>query len=383
MKLLYIHAYPLDSDMANCVQVISMCKEFSKLQDVFLLSPPTTKSEKEMKAYLKKNYDLPDSVNLLFFKNYPFNRRVSQFVNYFNVNRYVKMVKPDFCFVRNSMFLRGCVRSKVPTFYEVHNNILHPRFKFINFCLKKMLIRSSKSSKLIRFITISNSLKDYWTNLGVHKSKILVLHSGFNTKEFEKTLSKAEARSLTNLPINKKIAIYTGSLLADRKIENILFLAEQNKDVLFVIAGGPEHQKNYYESLSNKQHLNNVKFLGHISHQSIPNYLFSADILLAFWSTKVPTINYCSPLKVFEYMAAGRLILAHGFPTIKEVLIDKVNAYLADPEDLQQLDNKLKIALNDKKGHIISNLAKKDAFEKYSWSVRVDRIINEFNEYRF
>ena len=367
--------------MANCVQVISMCKEFSIHHDVFLLSPSSTKNKEEMASFLSKNYDLPNSVNLFFFNELFNSRRISQFINYFSVKSFVNKIKPDFCFVRNSMFLKGCVNSQTPTFYEVHNNILHYRFKFLDVFLIKLLIASSKSKHLIKFITISGSLKNYWMNAGVPKSKILVLHSGFSTTEFQNPLSKTKARTITNLPINTKIALYTGSLIADRKIENILFLAERNKDVLFVIAGGPEKQMNHYKNLSIKQNLENLEFLGHIPHKSIPKYLFSADILLALWSSMVPTINYCSPLKVFEYMAAGRLILAHGFPTIKEILSDGVNAYVADPEDLNDLDVKFKKALIDKNTSTISNMARKEAFEKYSWSVRTNNIIEEFKKY--
>tara|TARA_B110000967_G_C18901903_1_gene576379 strand:+ start:2925 stop:4040 length:1116 start_codon:yes stop_codon:yes gene_type:complete len=366
--------------MANCVQVISMCKEFSKHNDVFLLSPSSTKNKEEMASFLSKNYDLSNSVNLIFFNELFNNRRISQFINYFSVKSFINKIKPDFCFVRNSMFLKGCINSKTPTFFEVHNNILHPRFKFINVYLRMLLIASSKSKYLIKFITISSSLKDYWVNAGVAKSKILVLHSGFSSTEFQNPLSKSKARTLTNLPIKTKIALYTGSLIADRKIENILFLAERNKEVLFVIAGGPEKQMNHYKNLSSQQNLENIKFLGHIPHNIIPSYLFSADILLALWSPMVPTINFCSPLKVFEYMAAGRVILAHGFSTIKEILSDGVNAYVADPEDLDDLNKKFKQALNDKNEGIISSMARKDAFEKYSWSVRTNIIVNEFKK---
>ena len=48
MRILYIHAYALDNGMANCVQVLSMCKEFSKDHDVYLLSPQSEKNESEM-----------------------------------------------------------------------------------------------------------------------------------------------------------------------------------------------------------------------------------------------------------------------------------------------------------------------------------------------
>ena len=367
--------------MANGVQVISMCKAFSENHDVFLLSPKRSKSENEIKKFLKKNFELPDSLELLFFDSITNNRRISELITYFSVNSFIKKIRPDFCFVRNSSFLRGCIRSKTPTFYEVHNNILHHRWRVIDFFLKKMLISSSKSSYLIKFISISDSLKNYWVSQDVPNTKTVALHSGFNTVEYENPLSKSEARILTSLPIGAKIALYTGSLSEDRKIENILFLAKQNKDVLFLIIGGADKQINYYKDLSNDQNIINIKFLGYVNHANIPDYLFSADILLALWSSKVPTINYCSPLKLFEYMASGRLILAHGFPTINEVLRDGVNAYITNPNDLNHLDKKFKQALNDRNEEIISNMARKDAFEKYSWSVRTNIIINEFKKY--
>jgi glycosyltransferase involved in cell wall biosynthesis len=381
MRILYIHAYALDNGMANCVQVLSMCKEFSKDHDIYLLSPQSEKNESEIKVFLEKNFDFPITINLLFFNKVVKNRRLSQLITYFSLNSFIEKIKPDFCFVRNSSYLRACINSKTPTFYESHNNILHPRFKLFDLFLRKMLIFSSKSSYLIKLISISNTLKDYWISQDVPKTKTLDLHSGFNTSEYENHLSKSEARILTSLPIDTKIALYTGSLSEDRKIENILFLANQNKDILFLVIGGSDKQINYYQNLSNSQGLENIEFLGHIPHNMIPNYLFSADILLALWSSEVPTINFCSPLKVFEYMAAGRLILAHSFPTIKEILVDGLNAYLANPNDLNDLDKNFKQALNDKNEKIISNMARKDAFEKYSWSVRTNIIVNEFKKY--
>ena len=80
-------------------------------------------------------------------------------------------------------------------------------------------------------------------------------------------------------------------------------------------------------------------------------------------------------------MAAGRLIVAHGFPTIKEVLMDGVNAHIANPIDLDDLNKTFKQALNDQNASKISDKARKDAFEKYSWSVRTNNIINEFKKY--
>ena len=81
-------------------------------------------------------------------------------------------------------------------------------------------------------------------------------------------------------------------------------------------------------------------------------------------------------------MASKRLILAHGFPTIKEVLIDQINSFIVEPGNLRQLDLKFKEAIHTQNEIKITTLARKEAFEKYSWSVRINKIVKEFNNYK-
>ena len=55
------------------------------------------------------------------------------------------------------------------------------------------------------------------------------------------------------------------------------------------------------------------------------------------WTDKTNTMNYCSPLKLFEYMAAGRIIVGHDFPTISEVLTNNETALLVPPDSFEAL----------------------------------------------
>ena len=107
----------------------------------------------------------------------------------------------------------------------------------------------------------------------------------------------------------------------------------------------------------------------------IPDYLYASDILLALWSSKVPTINYCSPLKIFEYMAAGRTIIAHNFPTIREVLENEMDSLLCEPDNFDSLRSSLNKALNDKKNSDYGLRARKKAFKLYAWDKRVSELI--------
>ena len=161
MKILYIHSYKLDDKMANCVQVISMCKSFSKQAEVFLLTPKSDKTELEMKSYLKSSFDFPDDINLLFFKSQIFGKRINNLINYFSLKKFTDYVKPDFCFVRNTSFLSSLLFLKIPTFYEVHNSVLHYRFYLLNLFLVNRLVKISKNKNLISMITISKQLANF------------------------------------------------------------------------------------------------------------------------------------------------------------------------------------------------------------------------------
>jgi glycosyltransferase involved in cell wall biosynthesis len=272
--------------------------------------------------------------------------------------------------------LEPCIKEQIPIIYETHNNIFYHRFRFINNYFKKKLIRASKENIIFKIVFISENLKKFWINQGIESSKTLVLHDGFNSKFFEEKISQKNARKSLRLPQNKKIAVYTGSLFPDREIENIIKLASNLPEVLFVIVGTPRKYVDYFLKIAEDRKIKNVILTGSKPYQEIKNYLYAADILLALWSSKVPTINYCSPLKLFEYMASGKIIVAHRFPTIREVLKHRTNALLVKPNEFADLLEKVKDALKISYPNEISHNARKIAFGKYTWNIRAKAILD-------
>jgi len=194
-------------------------------------------------------------------------------------------------------------------------------------------------------------------------------------------MNKNAAREKLNLPIDKTIVTYTGGLYPDREIDNIIKLAKKFPGVYFMVIGGPENNRQYFRKVAQENSVPNINFMGFVEHNTIPQFLYASDILLALWSSKVLTINYCSPLKLFEYMAAGRLILAHDFPTIREVLEDNVDAIFCMPDNFESLKSKLGEVLtriNDDSN--IGENARNKAFELYSWDTRVAKLLEFINK---
>jgi glycosyltransferase involved in cell wall biosynthesis len=376
MKLLYIHNGILDSEYANVIQVANMCEAFSQcgVEVTMAIGAPNIKV-KEPKASMYNNIGHIPSFEIVTYPKFTFAGRLEIFGSYIGVSSLLRNFNADLCFVRDPFILRLLINEGIPTIFESHNSRLHNRNKLLNILWEKDVLSNTHNPKLLKFVTISRALAEFWLNKGVPKEKIEVMHDGFNLHLFESPLTQDEARRKTGLPLNKKIVAYAGRLYEDRGVEWIIELARQNPDVCFAVIGGPDERKVALEKKSNELNIDNILWLGQVPHVQIPDYLFAADILLMIWSWQVPTINYCSPLKMFEYMASGRIIVGQAFPTIGEVLVDQETAFLADPNSFEDLRGKLSQALNEPNALEMASKARKLAFAEYSWVARAGKIL--------
>ena len=287
----------------------------------------------------------------------------------------VKKNKPDIVFTRDESILNALTKFNIPLIYESHNARLHSRNIIIHKFLERRLLLASGSQNFKCLFSISKALSKYWEQKGVPRKKLFAWHDGFESALFENHIEKNNARSKLKLPKDSTIVTYTGGLYPDREIENIIQLAKEFPELYFLVIGGPEKNRQYYQEVAHDEAVTNINFMGFIKHNLIPNYLYASDILLALWSSKVPTINYCSPLKIFEYMAAGRTIVAHDFPTIREVLDDNKDSIFCKPNNFGSLKTALSRALIEQKTSNYGLLAREKAFKLYSWDYRVMKLL--------
>lgn len=366
-KILYLHHEPINSQKANLIQVISMCKAMATEGFRVTLSLP----EGGNGADLEFN-ELSFNVNIRKKKSKY--ERLDKYLNISSVKSTIKNVIPDTLYLRNPLLLRHSLSCDIPIIYELHHKKLHNRFELLNSYWRRLLIKNVLNGKIKRVVCISQALSNYWINQGIPSSKVLTAHDGIDVEMFSDPISKSEARGKLNLSINQKIVSYVGRLYSDRKIEDIIKLASIVKDAIFIIVGGPEDNKLYYQSLAQKEGVKNIKFIGQVEHHEVPLYLYASDVLLALWSSKVPTIRYCSPLKLFEYMGAERIIVAHNFPTIREVLTHGENSLLVEPSSFSDLERQTRTAINSKENDKIAINARNLVFEQFTWASRVEKI---------
>src|SRR3989339_32099 len=303
-KLLYIHmasVQPSKSGGLNTtlLQVFSMCTAFvSAGYKVTLAMQKNEVFENNAEEFINNTFK--DGID---FEVKTWNQKSKKlFINRVMVKRsiiqIVKQNKPDMIFTRDAYILSALSKFNVPLIFESHNARLHTRHTILHRFLEKRLLYVAKSPNFQCLFSISEALSKYWLQKGIPRKKLFAWHDGFDAPLFKNHIDKNAAKSKLNLSLYKTIVTYTGGLYPNRDIENIVHLAKEFPDVHFLVIGGPEKNRQHFQRLSQEKSVFNINFMGFVKHNLIPYYLYASDILLALWSSKVPTINYCSPLKI-------------------------------------------------------------------------------------
>ena len=129
--------------------------------------------------------------------------------------------------------------------------------------------------------------------------------------------------------------------------------------------------------------LKNIRFVGFVPNAELPSYLAACDVLLMPYQRQVTilgrgnTADWCSPMKMFEYMATSRMLISSNLPVLNEVLNDGSNAILCEPDDVQQWVATIFRSQQDPQWRIsLGNQALIDV-KKYSWRERVRRVFGK------
>jgi len=208
----------------------------------------------------------------------------------------------------------------------------------------------------------------------VHPEKLLYSPDGVDIDFFDVVVEKGEAREKLGLPTDKKIIIYTGSLLKWKGVETLVDSAEflEDNNLIYII-GDLKRDDSYY--LPPTDYSSHIKFVGLRPYGEIPLWLKAADLLVLTGTWKNEASKYyTSPLKLFEYMASRRPIVAPKLPSILDILNDK-NSFLVDSDDSEKLADQIKFSLKDEgRAREVAERAYSDS-KNYSWGRRAKNII--------
>ena len=263
--------------------------------------------------------------------------------------------------------LRRKTRTPFLVIFEVHSlDEQTPRRWFFN------VLRKADG-----LVAISQALeKRLVTTLGLSSQKILVAPSAVRAKILSVGLSRDAARAQTALP-NAPLVLYAGQLLPGKGAELLLEAsARLNRYAHVLIVGGHGAYLQALRRRCAEKNLTRVTLTGFVPPAQVPLYLAAADVLVLPTAADYVAGEYTSPLKLFEYMAARRPIVASDLPVLREILRDGDNALLFRSGDAEDLAVQINRLLDDP--HLGTKLAAQ-AFadvQEFTWQKRAEKILS-------
>ncbi len=234
--------------------------------------------------------------------------------------------------------------------------------------------------RCFRLIVLTERLKRELVELGVPPGRILVAPDAVDLKVFQLEIGKSEARRRLNLPADKKIICYTGSFRTKgmpKGVEEAVKALEilNLPEIFFLAVGGrPEEIENFRRLAETRGLAGQTFFLGRVSREELAIYQRAADILVMPFPDFPHYAYYMSPLKMFEYLAAGRPIIASNLPAVREIL-SREYCFFCRPGDPGDLAAAIKGVLSNSRLADKLSANSRRLAGRYCWSSRAEKII--------
>ena len=393
MKLVYIALVRVPSEKAQSYQIMKMCQAFKQsgvdvsLLVSFRVQMPVMRTIKDIWRYYGIGNKFPVRVlpsidlkwwnpkaKILAWLGKPiFWLHAASFA--ISSSLYCLFRKADVYYSRNGLPLFLLSLFKRNLYLETHD---FPQTPFMRRLYRLLLPRVDG------FVVLTNELKQRHVEGGVPEAKILVAPDGVDLEMFGNSMSKEDARKELGLSWGNKIIGYAGQLHtmgAEKGIDDLIralkIIRGQREDVILCLVGGPEEMFTKYLEMAKKEGLTeqDIIFVGHVPPPEVPLYLNAFDVCAMPFPWTLHYAYYMSPLKLFEYMASKRPIIATDLPSVREVL-NKENAVLVEPDNPEALAQGIVKALEDKEHaeRIVDN-AYRDV-QQYTWLSRASRILS-------
>jgi glycosyltransferase involved in cell wall biosynthesis len=365
MKICYLSNSAIPSSVASAIQIVKMCEAFSELNnEVILISTNLKKNKKNIFRY----YNVKSKFNfkrVKMFKTFPLGFKYYLF-SIFSIYESLKY-KPEIYITRNFFTCFLLVLLKKNIIMELHHD-LSIESRIVRFLVKNFDFLNSRHVKKIIAITYGVK-EEYIQKKFIKEEKIIVLPSGTSIKKKFKFLKKKNFFKIG----------YFGSLYKSRGLDLIKKLAKIDKENQYYLYGDFKKTQNLkYNNLSK-----NLNFYNYIPYKDIPKTLAKMDILLMPYVSSITVAGnvgditkYTSPLKLFDYLSAGKVIICSDFKVLKEIIKDKKNAiFVRNYKNIFSWKNEIHKLKNLPQKQFIMSKNNYQLSKKYSLKERAKEIL--------
>ena len=329
MRITYITHTRFPTEKAHGQQVAHVCHALSQLGHTVTLLHPKVRNAIRQKAHTYYGFpesftvEQVDSFDALGSKLVPGAASIHvAMMSYAKaLKKYIKHHNPDLLYLRSTKLLPLAIKTGLPTIIELHSL---PRFR------KKKLV--SLCNKCTKVVCLTSQIKKELIRRGVQQSQIIVEGDAVDPSRFEHVPTHKQVRKKWKLETERPVLGYVGSLVAmntmEKGVAEFIHAVKKLKDkdvfVFAWIVGGPERWQEKYQRLAESLGLTSrdIEFEGRIPHAEVASAIMACDICIypAPESDHPFFMRDTSPLKLFEYFAAGRPVVCANIPPLKDVV---------------------------------------------------------------
>jgi len=335
-------AYSVSSNRvgkANFILALNMCNALSSIgADVRMFAIFIKQAmDADGKATLREFAEFSNGLWRLSRSPYP-NGRGAQYIParalfplerlaHFQLVLKARLWRPDALYTCDYPHARLAAFLRTPFAMEVHeSNTPHmPPAKL------RSLGSIARGKYALLICATTQKIADDLAFAGVPQSKLLIMpNAAPPPTDFA---DKLDARARLNIAADDKLAVYTGHLYQGKGVNDLIHAAARLPQVKFMIVGGEGGSLAAAKELARSLGASNLKFVGMVAPRQAQLYQAAADALVATLHDDL----FQSPLKIAEYAAARRPIVATDIAPLRNRLKDKEEALfykMGDPADL-------------------------------------------------
>jgi glycosyltransferase involved in cell wall biosynthesis len=347
MKILYHHRTL--GDGAEGIHVAEMVKAFRKLgheiRVVSLIGESTNVQTRPQRRWSVVKKVMPSFLYELGELSYNLH-------GYLSLARAVREFHPDFIYDRYVSYNYSAVgvanRFRIPVFLEVNSPYSYQKRTFDEKVYYKRLLglfERKICGDATWVIVVSTPLKEFLISAGVPEGKIIVMPNGVDTAVFHPAVDGQEVRK--RLGIERKIVIgFTGILRPWHGLDFLLQAFQQvcqtRSDLHLLIVGDGPIRPDLERMVANNGLSGKVTITGRQVHEMVRFFVAAMDIAVSPLST-----FYASPMKIIEYMAMGKVLVAPNTANIRDIVTHEQDGMLFCPQQVDDLVEKLLVLIEN------------------------------------
>ena len=389
-KLLYISLMRLPTEKAHGLQIMQNCEAFAEAGCTVTLWVARRWNTREMRAIadpyahygVRANFRIRRIPCIDLFPLAPADGAGARLAFYILLLSYMLVAALLLLFTRADIYYSRDERIvSLLTLLKARRGVAYEAHLFAPPGLGGALQRCA-AARAGSLIAVTPRLRDDLVKeRGADPARALVAHDGFRRARFADAPTQAAARQAIGWAADAFIVGYIGRLQTigmDKGVGSLIEALAGVEDACLALVGGPDDQAEALRARWAALGLPPERFLyaGHVAPAEVPRYLSAFDVCAMPLPYTEHFAHYASPMKLFEYMAAGKAIIASDLPAWSDVVSDGETALLPPPDDTAAWTAAIKRLRADPALRAdLGKRARERALAHYTWEARAQAIL--------